>query len=326
VPSDKRANAAGSGSAANRRAVPIGLVIALWLLGAGVVASGYWRVHQYVDRTLVFPIAPPRVILLHQPVWMSDRLAQQIIESVRPAGTHSAFDQQMLVDIAGLLEANPWVSRVNQVRRLYGDSPGDAVEIDCDYRAPIALVPWGDAYWLVDGQGYELPEQYTASQLNRIMLGADGTVSLRVITGVRHGPVEFGAAWPGDDLAAGLATIKVLFGQRYAEQIWAVNVANFKGRHDPHAAEMVLLTRQNTEIRWGQPPGDRDFFVEVPVTQKLERLESAWQQYGRVDAGQPWLDIRFDSPIIPAKAAAATPALAGTQGARHSTGGTAAIP
>jgi hypothetical protein len=318
VSSGKRAKAVSTSSTADRRRVRVGLVVALWLLTGGGLAAGYWRVHDYVDRKLVFPAAPPQVILLHPPVWMSDRLAEQILESVRPAGTHSAFDQQMLVDMAGLLAANPWVAHVNQVRRIYANSPGDAVEIDCDYRAPAALVRWGESYWLVDGDGYELPEQYTAGQLNRIMLAADGTMSLRVITGVRHGPAAVGAVWPGGDVAAGLATVKVLYGQPYTEPIWAVDVSNFDGRRDPHAAEMVLLTRQNTEVRWGQPPGDRDFFVEVPVAQKLERLRSAWQQFGRVDAGQPWIDIRFDHPMIPAKPPAATPAMAGGQGMKRS--------
>jgi len=305
------------------RIATLGMV---WALAGIAIGAGYYQVRQYVDRQLVFPISPPRVILVNQPDWMSDRLAQQIIQTVRPAGTHSAFDQQLLMDINGLLQANPWVRRVNQVRRVYGNSPGDAVEVDCDYRAPVALVRWANDYILVDGEGYQLPEQYTAEQLNKIMLASDGTISLRVITGVGHAPTGSATKWPGDDLAGGLAMVKVLYGQPYVEQIWAVNVANFKGRNDPHGAELVLLTRQGTEVRWGQAPGDRDYFVEVPVAQKMRRLESAWRQYGRVDANQPWIDIRFDNPITATKAPPAPGPLAGAQGTRRSGSRSVAIP
>ncbi len=138
------------------------------------------------------------------------------------------------------------------------------------------------------------------------MLASDGTICLRVITGMKHGPATIGVQWPGDDLLAGLATVNVLYGRPYAEQIWAVDVTNYSGRKDAHAAELVLLTEQGTEVRWGLPPGDKDYFVEIPIAQKLSRLESAWRQYGRVDAGQPWIDIRFDRPTIPAKTLAAS--------------------
>jgi hypothetical protein len=120
VPSANRANARATGPADQRRWGRIFLLAFVWLLVGGGLGFGYYQVRSYVDRRLVFPIAPPRVVLVNQPAWMSDRLATQIIESVRPGGTYSAFDQQMLIDMAGLLQSNPWVRRVNQVRRVYG--------------------------------------------------------------------------------------------------------------------------------------------------------------------------------------------------------------
>ena len=68
----------------------------------------------------------------------------------------SAPVQWLLVAAAGKLQANPWVRDVHFVRRVFGERPGDTLEIDCEFRAPIALVQWGDYYWLVDGDGMTL--------------------------------------------------------------------------------------------------------------------------------------------------------------------------
>jgi hypothetical protein len=273
--------------------------VAAILFGTAIVL-GLRYARAYVERDVVYTPDPPTVALTNRPPWMGDFLAEEIIRTVRPVGAHSAFDRQMLIDTVSLLNANPWIRDVKQVRRVYGQQPGDTLQIDCDYRAPIALVKWGIYYWLVDGDGYKLPEQYTADLLDRIILGADGHTNIRIISGVHHAPVETGRKWPGDDLAAGIAMVKLLYGHDYAEAIRAVDVSNYKGRVDPREAQLVLLTKDNTEVRWGRAPGDDDYFIEVSVDQKLQRLKAAYDQYGRVDAGQKWIDIRFDKPTTPA--------------------------
>src|SRR3954468_6440598 len=104
---------------------------ALLLCGAAFVGLFYDR--KYVDRTLEAMKDPPRVVLKNQPVWMTDFLAEQIARTAQPAGTHSVFDHDLLVETRALLKANPWIQDVRQVRRAYGKSPGDTLEIDCDY-------------------------------------------------------------------------------------------------------------------------------------------------------------------------------------------------
>jgi hypothetical protein len=150
---------------------------------------------QYVDKRLTFAPAPPRVVLKNRPTWMSDLLAEQLVRSVRPAGAHSSFDHDLLVERARILERSPWVRKVLSVRRAYGERPGDTIEIDCEFRTPVALVRWMDYYWLVDVDGYKLPEQYAAVQVPKIIRGPDGRTQIRVIDGVKNAPV--GAALAG---------------------------------------------------------------------------------------------------------------------------------
>jgi hypothetical protein len=266
-----------------------------------------FRVCQlYVDRRLAFPTEPPRIVLANRPAWMTDYLAEEIIKTAEPIGLHSAFDHKLLVDIVNSLQTNPWVKKVNCVRRLFDQKPGDTVAIDCEYRAPAALVKWGQYYWLVDSQGVKLPEQYTAEELPRIMLSPDKHINVRIIDGVSHPPTESGAIWPGQDLAVGLEMARLLTGNDWAEQIRDIDVRNFDGRRDPSSAQIVLVTRFGTQVRWGRPPGAKDAFVEAPATNKLAALQDIYNEDKRIDANQPWIDVRFDRVTCPTAGRGAT--------------------
>ncbi|MGH7179612.1 MAG: hypothetical protein ACREJC_19715 [Tepidisphaeraceae bacterium] len=264
--------------------------------------AGVWVLRRHVDKDVVYLNAAPRIVLKDRPIWMSDYLAEQIVASAQPLGAHSAFDHQLLVTVNDAIRFNPWVRKVRQIRRAYSKAPGDTIEVDCEFRTPLALVHWQDYYWLVDGEGVKLPEQFTAAQLPRIVNGRDNRLNIRIIEGVRQAPVESGARWPGDDLAAGLELARYLHGQKFAEEIVCINVANFAGRQSLKDAQLTLITKRRSEIRWGRPVSAKDFFVEISTAQKLELLARVFAQYGRVDAGQPWIDIRFDKITYPSGA------------------------
>ena len=287
-------------SVAKKAALPsaaiIHCLIFLAVVSTIVVAYHYCRQNVAQD----YPPYPPKVVLIDRPPWMTNALANQIIDLAQPIRAESAFDQKILIDTAKALASSPWVRQVISVRRIYGNAPGDTLAADCVYRVPTALVKWEDYYWLVDGDGYKMPEEYTASQARKVMFAPDGRLSLRVIVGVEHPPVESGKLWPGQDLAAGLQLVKLLWNKPYAEGIWAVDVTNADGRRDANTAQIVLDTRYGTTIRWGRPPGAADYFVEAPTSQKLANLAAVYDQMHRIDGGQPWIDVRFDKVTYPA--------------------------
>jgi hypothetical protein len=270
---------------------------------------------RYVDQQIAAPVGPLNIVLMNKPAWMSDFLAQQISATV-PRASGSTFDRDLLVEATKALQANPWVRDVHQVRRVYGQRPGDTLEVDCEFRAPIALVQWGEYYWLVDGDGVKLPEQFTANHVPRIVMGRDGKLNIRIIEGVKQPPSSTGKQWTGQDLVAGLGMVKLLYGKPYAEEIVSVNVANFSGRKDSQEAQIILRTKYATEVRWGLPLDAKDFFAEVPVSQKLDDLAAVKQQYGRVDAGQPWIDIRYDKVTYPSPVPVGVDATAHVDGGR----------
>jgi cell division septal protein FtsQ len=271
----------------------------------GTLAGASYAARNYVMQRVAFPIDPPHVELVNRPSWMSDLLAEEIVRAAKPNGTHSAFDHQLLVDINRILEASPWIREVKQIRRVYRERPGDTIEIDCDYRAPVALVQVNrDCFWLVDGEGVKLPSQFNLSQLSRVVRGADGKMNIRIITGVQHKPPTTGTKWQGEDLAAGLDMVRLLYGLPYCEEIVQVDVSNYGGRDSIKEAQLTLGTTHGNTIKWGRPiNGGNDFFVEISTQRKLETLKEIYEQYGQVDARQQWVDIRLDKPTYPSTVA-----------------------
>ncbi|HZL37866.1 MAG TPA: hypothetical protein VFC78_21290 [Tepidisphaeraceae bacterium] len=277
-----------------RKVFAHGLMTCLFVGGLG---AGFYYVKQYVDREVAIPSEPPTIVIKHRPAWMSDLLAERIAASARPTGISSAFDHDMLVNARASLEKNPWISKVYEVRRAYRQKPGDTLEIDCEYRVPVALVRWGDFYWLVDRNGYRLPELYKPAEVPRIVRVENGRVDIRIIDGVRRPPPEkAGQKWIGDDLAAGLEMVWLLSDKPYAQEILKVDVSHFGNPREPH---VVLVTQYGTQVRWGRTPSesDKDPFIEVSTARKLGYLQKIYAQYGRVDAGQKdGIDLRFDTP------------------------------
>jgi len=281
-----------------RTALRVLKAIALCVALSGA-AWGYVRVRNYVETTLVYPRSIPEVRLANRPAWMSDALAGQIAASVRPAHISPATDGLLLQEVASRLSRNPWVRLVRQVRRLYVDSPGDTIEIDCEYRTPTALVASRGQYILVDGEGVRLPEQVPAAELPRLMFSADGRVIIRIIEGVAAlPPYQPGEKWVGDDLQAGLDLAKLLYGRAVAEDVYRINVANFRGRRNARDPQIVLVTRYGTEVRWGEPVR-QTFHAELSPVEKMERMARILKQYGRIDAGRPWIDIRLEKVLCP---------------------------
>jgi hypothetical protein len=288
--------------AAAARKVAIHCLIGCLFFGA--IGVGFAYVRDYVNSEIATPSGPPAIVIKNRPRWMSDFLAQRIAETARVGGDKSPFDREMLVEARAALEKNPWIERVYDVRRAYGNRPGDLLEINCEYRVPVALVKWGDYYSLVDRNGFKLPEQYEAKDVPKIVRIEEGRVDIRIIEGVKKPPPEPGHKWVGDDLAAGLEMIALLSDKPYAAEILKINVSHFYSKGDP---QVVLVTKYATEVRWGRAPSAKDAFVEVDAAKKLERLKTLSEKFGRLDAGQTsGLDIRFDTITYPGSAAAGT--------------------
>ncbi|MGC4031996.1 MAG: hypothetical protein QM754_09730 [Tepidisphaeraceae bacterium] len=267
------------------------------LLGT-VCTLGFIAADRYVAR-IEKPEKPAQVQLAGgPPAWMNATIAEQILATARPANLTLPTDRKALADQAAALAKSPWVRQVKQLRRVYRDGPGDVIEIEAEFRTPMALVRWQDAYWYVDAEGVRLPERFNEQQI-RQMAVAGGKPLFRVIEGAAHAPGEAGKPWQGKDIKAGLELVALLNDKAYADQVTRIDVGNFDGRVNANESQINLITRYDTQVRWGQAPSSRAFFVEQRVDKKLDAMQQACQQTGRVDMNLPWIDLRFDAATVP---------------------------
>lgn len=276
-------------------------VCAASLIGT-LAVTGFLASDKYV-HTIEHTDTPPAVAIAGgAPAWMNGQIQDQILSTVRTEIASQPTDRQTLEERAKTLATSPWVKKVNFVRRTYGNGPGDTVEVSADFRTPVAMVRWENEYWYVDAEGVRLPEHFNNTQI-RQMLAAGGRPTFRIIEGVAHFPGDTGKPWQGKDLRAGLELLALLSDKPYADQITRIDVGNYDGRVNANESQINLITRYDTQVRWGQAPSSRAFFVEQRVDRKLDVLQQACRQTGRVDMNLPWIDLRFDNATVPSQRA-----------------------
>ncbi len=278
-----------------------------FVLVAGVLIGSVVQGRRYAEAKLIGSDVMPRIVLKRPPAWMSADLLARIEQSVSPISPRSSLDHDLLVEITQILRAEPWVKQVNQVRRVYGEQPGNIIEIDCEFRSPVALVEDGGYFWIVDSDGVKLPERYTPAELAEVAMGTGSTPKLRVITGVAAAAPQAGETWSGEDLRAGIELVNLLHGRGYADEVATIDISNYAGRRDKQSAQIILHTLREAEIRWGRPvTATKDFFVEVSTEKKLEHLQTIHTYLSKADVQKktryPWYDIRRERILVDAGA------------------------
>ncbi len=181
---------------------------------------------------------------------------------------------ELCASIAQRLNEVAWVKKVNRVHRF---SDG-RVEIDCSYRAPVAMVRTTGGMLLVDDEGVLLPGRYARD------------IDLLAIEGVGTPPPDPGQRWDAPELRAGLDLVQIFEKERFASQITGVSVSNYRGRQDRRAAHIELATdREGSRIIWGSAPGEE--IEENTLEQKVKLLRSNFHRFGRVDANRGVIDV-----------------------------------
>ncbi|MBN1764959.1 MAG: hypothetical protein JW860_06845 [Sedimentisphaerales bacterium] len=214
------------------------------------------------------------VELAHRPGWASDELVEQICLSSGVRSDDSLLDDSLVREWAVNLSHNPWIKRVNTIRKRYDGR----VVIDCELRKPIAALEQAGMTYYLDPEGVILPEVGLYEHLV-ILKGHQGLI-----------PAP-GQAIRSQALLAGLEVlilIKEVDGQLPAhERLWSelavLDVGNFEGRQNQMEPHLKFYTQNKTEIRWGAAVGREVPYYEPPAKFKLASLYQAFKKFGSLD-------------------------------------------
>lgn len=210
--------------------------------------------------------APPAPIRPH-----ADEDLWRRFSGFRP---RSAFDEDLVSAVGTRLRASPWVWRVDSIEKVFPNE----VRAKVQWRRPAVFV-YDGAYQLVSEDGVRLP--VTRTTLGRDYVG---------IIGVAGCTPPVGCPWTDEAVEGAVKLVARLKGSAAIRKLGlaAVDVSNYLGRREPCASEVVLFTRSNVRVMWGQLYPSPS---EPSVESKLTRLQSLATKQGISE-----VDLRLAEP------------------------------
>ncbi len=200
-----------------------------------------------------FP-APPR--------WIPENLLDQVIGRGELPKELSVLDESLAGKIAKAFEKHPWVMKPVKVRV----SVPARVEVEFDYRKPVAMVEVSDGFYPVDDQGILLPPRdFPPSELARYPK----------IVGLRSTPLGgIGSTW-GDARVIGAAQIAIVLLPYWREwDLDSIEVpARTEAKQKYEDLEFVINAQGGSKIIWGRPPGHQHP-LEITADQKIGKLKT----------------------------------------------------
>ncbi len=257
--------------------------LGIFALAVGLVIG--WRYSErylldYARQRQTAEVTPDMIELVDAPDWMSEGIRQQVRQTASAHIKPDPMDGKSLRRTAEVLGDDPWVREVIQVARR----SGGRVLVSATYRQPVAMIQGPDGYHLVDAQGVCLPGVYPSSQIQGM--------GLVVVTGVSSSPpADAGEVWPGADVQAGLALVRLLAGEPYMDKIRSFDVGH---RDERGRLRLVLHTAEGT-VRWGLPPG-QEHAIEPDANVKLGWLRQLAQRDEALSTGGQIIDIYGPAP------------------------------
>ena len=229
------------------------------------------------------------------PAWLGDANWEHVLPDLEARiDLHprtDPYDDCVCSYVASRLAGSAWIERIRGVTK----QADGRVKVEADFRKPFAMVECDNTVYLVDNSGVRLPTGHWPSRsVNR--------AGWLVIRGVEKSVPLVGEHWPGEDLSAGLKLADFLYRAEAAgrlpfrDSIAAIDVSNYRGRKDPRAGRLQLITKNPEScIHWGLPPGE-EYGIEAKAELKLAMLHKLYQAEGRLPEAAP-IDVRADDGI-----------------------------
>jgi hypothetical protein len=245
------------------------------LICVGALMFGLGALRKHVSSLPEYDL-PIDVQLVDAPAWLDAARVDEMLSDLPPM---RFLDEDATRVVAEHVGSSGWVARVVRAERC----AGGVIEVQCDYRRPLAVVQHQGRFVLIDDLGVRLPGMYSDPG------------EFLILQGVAESPPRVGELWDATDLQAGLRLARLILREPFVGQVGAISVHNYRGREVASEAHLALLTRPDGSgggwgrVLWGSGPGEE---IEEPTaTEKIRVLRANYQQCGRIDAGAAWIDV-----------------------------------
>ena len=227
-------------------------------------------------------ITSERIHITSPPHWIPRDLAEQVARQAGLPEAMSLQDDDVVGRIAMAFAGHPWVQRVVRVEKAWPAR----VNVELEYRRPVAMVQVAEGLYPVDGDAVLLPPGDFSMADTRLY---------PMITGVAMPPQgQAGRPW-GNLLVLGAARLADVLGDYWKTfRLQAIHLPR-PDEHEPDVKDAILVleTRGGTRIIWGRAPGS-GHPGELTAAQKIGRLERYLEEYSTFDGpdGPYEIDIR----------------------------------
>ena len=238
------------------------LLLPLALIGAGIALFPAAKaiLPDLSDRA-EYRLSSADVVIPDPPRWVPPDLGEIVLRKAGIPEQVTVLDDSLAQQIHDAFLAHPWVVGPVEVRM----SVPARIEVDFEYRQPVAMVEVSDGFYPVDDEGVLLPpDDFPRSELSRYPL----------IVGMRTPPLgTLGDPW-GDARVIGAARLAVVLTPYWDEwQLQAIEVpARQRADQNYDDLEFSISTEGGSRILWGRAPGN-DHPLEVTDDNKIRRLK-----------------------------------------------------
>lgn len=194
----------------------------------------------------------------------------------------STLDQNLTQRLSTAFREHPWIERVREVRMSYPPR----IEVQVEYRRPVALVALKAGLYPIDPEGVLLPPaDFSPQDANRYPV-------VQNVRSVPNGPA--GQPW-GDPVVLAAARLADVMQNDWPElQLSAIMAPKpDKAIVDPAELIFTLSAQGGSKIVWGRAPGS-GHPGELTAVQKIGRMHKYLREFGGFDQprGPYEIDIR----------------------------------
>jgi cell division septal protein FtsQ len=224
-----------------------------------------------------YRVAVSDIEISRPPHWVPQTLIQQVAEQASLPEHVSLLDDSLVETVARAFRQHPWVEKVVRVRKSYPAR----LEVELEYRKPVAMVEVKQGLYPIDASGILLPPTD---------FSITDTKNYPLVSSVRTTPQSAaGNAW-GDPVVLGAAQISAVLSARWKE-FSLVEIRVPTGSAEDGVYQ--LYTKGGSRIVWGRSPAS-DHPGELSAEQKVGRMEEYVNRFGGFDQpnGPYEIDIR----------------------------------